>query len=488
MTTSDPPEGSRVGQEADEPNVSGRPPNYLVRRAIVVGAGVVLVAAVAVGIGALLDRGGESSPSGEAVAEWNSAVLLDSRTGQVVVTDTAGEESARFGSGVRAPADAIAVGPTMVVTSADTAAVVDLAGESTQAYDIVPPNAGVVMPAGSAATMIVGSSSGDRALLVHGPTGEVIDTSEFSSIAGAQYDVATSIAVRSGRDVLVTDAGNFQSVLFSFDRDEPSFFPGRALAVSDDLVVTTQNVGNESSISVFDHEGASINGARTAAVRGALITQDRIVLVTLEGDLLELDPSSGDVSSAGTTAIAPVQTAAVTTGTDRLVVVGEGGTSLVGDDGTVVAEFNGGVPIITGINEFATRTSTCLVLVDPDGGLVIASLGDGSIVAEASLPAGATNADVLTSADGCTAAVSSSDGALVIGESDVTTLDSPGELRSLSPDAAAVVIAADGRLELHTIAASEPAGSSGTDPAAGGPEVEGTDLGPDSRTVLFTER
>ena len=35
----------------------------------------------------------------------------------------------------------------------------------------------------------------------------------------------------SGRDVLITDSGNFQSVLFSFDRDEPSYFPGRALAV-----------------------------------------------------------------------------------------------------------------------------------------------------------------------------------------------------------------------------------------------------------------
>ena len=72
----------------------------------------------------------------------------------------------------------------------------------------------------------------------------------------------------SGRDVLVTDSGNFQSVLFSFDRDEPSYFPGRALAVDDELVVTTQNVGTEASITVFDHDGEAVTDARTAVGPG----------------------------------------------------------------------------------------------------------------------------------------------------------------------------------------------------------------------------
>ena len=66
----------------------------------------------------------------------------------------------------------------------------------------------------------------------------------------------------SGRDVLVTDSGNFQSVLFSFDRDEPSFFPGLALAIDADLVVTAQNVGSDATINVFDHAGEPITTGR----------------------------------------------------------------------------------------------------------------------------------------------------------------------------------------------------------------------------------
>ena len=65
----------------------------------------------------------------------------------------------------------------------------------------------------------------------------------------------TRVALASGRDVLVTDTGNFQSVLFSFDRDEPSYFPGLALAVDGDLVVTAQNVGTNATVNAFDHTG-----------------------------------------------------------------------------------------------------------------------------------------------------------------------------------------------------------------------------------------
>ena len=89
------------------------------------------------------------------------------------------------------------------------------------------------MPAGSALTMLATTALGERALLVHGPSGELLDTDTYAPIAGARYDVTTAVASPSGRDVLITDSGNFQTVLFSFDRDEPSYFPGRALAVSD---------------------------------------------------------------------------------------------------------------------------------------------------------------------------------------------------------------------------------------------------------------
>ncbi len=108
--------------------------------------------------------------------------------------------------------------------------------------------------------------------LVHGPSGDVIDTDTFAPVVGARYEFADARSSASGRDVLVTDSGNFQSVLFSFDRDEPSFFPGLALAVDSELVVTAQNVGNDATISVFDHAGEPIATGRTPSVRAGMIS------------------------------------------------------------------------------------------------------------------------------------------------------------------------------------------------------------------------
>ena len=199
MTTSDLPTGTPAGhREIDEDLEPPREPNYLLRRAIVIGSVVALIAAIAIGVGALLDRDSDSATSAGAPAEWDTVVLLDRRSGQVILTDTSGEESARFTSGVRSPTDAIAVGPTLVVTSAAAAGVVDLGTETSQVFDFATAPDGAVMPAGSAATLLVGSSAGDRAVLVHGPSGDLIDTDASVPIAGAAYDVATAVASPSG--------------------------------------------------------------------------------------------------------------------------------------------------------------------------------------------------------------------------------------------------------------------------------------------------
>ncbi|MET0662949.1 MAG: hypothetical protein ABWZ42_07450 [Ilumatobacteraceae bacterium] len=487
MTTSDLPTGTPAGhREIDEVQEPPREPNYLLRRAIVIGSVVALIAAIAIGVGTLLERDSDSAPSAGAPAEWDTVVLLDNRSGQVILADASGAESARFTSGVRAATDAMTVGSTLVVTSAAAAGVVDLGSETSQVFDLATAPDGVVMPAGSPATLLVGSGAGDRAVLVHGPSGDLIDTEASVPIAGAAYDVVTAVASPSGRDVLLTDSGNFQSVLFSFDREQPSYFPGRALAVDDSLVVTTQNVGTESTLSVFDHDGETVSDARTASVRAGMIAGGHVILVTLDGDVLDLDTSSGETSAGGSTAIGPVRSATVTPTGDRLVVVGDGGTAIIDVDGQVLAELPGTAPIGTGINEFATRTSACLVVVDQlDSGLTVVSLADGSIVAEADRPAGvdaaggptAAAGDVLASADGCTAATTAADGVTLVAADGVRTIAGSTDLRSLSPDAAAIVVASDARLQLQAVASDDP------------PDVaEPIDLGPDSRLPLFTDR
>ncbi len=191
-----------------------------------------------------------------------------------------------------------------------------------------------------------------------------IDTERFAPIAGARYDIATTVATPSGRDVLVTDSGNFQSVLFSFDRDEPSYFPGRALAVGDDLVVTTQNVGSEASITVFDHDGSAVSDARAPSVRAGMISGGSVIVVTVDGEVIELTAANGTTSTLDTLAIGTVQTGYVSPAGDRLIVVGDAGSAIIDEAGDVLARSPTWLPLDRGSTNWrrglraASRSST----------------------------------------------------------------------------------------------------------------------------------
>jgi hypothetical protein len=212
-----------------------------------------------------------------------------------------------------------------------------------------------------------------------------------------------------------------------------------------------------------------------------MIAGDHVILVTIDGDLLDLATSSGETSSIGTTSIAPIRSAAVSPTGDRLIVVGEGGTAIIDGHGDVIAEVFGAVPIETGINELATRTAACVVVLDQvDAGMTVVSLDDGSVVAEADDPNGAADGDVLASADGCTAATPAGHGVTIVAADHVGTIAGTTDLRSLAPDAAAIVVATEARLQLQPVATGDSSDASDA--------AEPTDLGPDSRLVLFTDR
>ena len=229
--------------------------------------------------------------------------------------------------------------------------------------------------------------------------------------------------------MLVTDSGNFQTVLLSFDRDAPSYFPGRALAVGTDLVVTTQNVGSEANITVFDHDGTSVTDARAPSVRAGMISGDNVLLVTVDGEILELTVSNGTTSAIDSLSIGTVETGFVTPSGDRLIVVGSTGTAIVDPDGSVLGTFPSAAPLDAGIDELAPRTSTCLAVTSDRDDVVIAALDDGTIVAEA-----LAAAPVFPSVDGCTVVGSADSGLQVITADGLVEHPTDGTLVGLAPD------------------------------------------------------
>jgi hypothetical protein len=475
-----------------------RTPNYLVRRSIAVGGVVAAIAGGAILVGSLIggDEGG--STSGAADVDWNTIVLLDERSGQLIVGNERGDEAVRFPSGVTGPTDALAVGSTLLITSTDATAVVDLDDESSQIIEADFGSNGASMPVGTALTMLTATADGGRAVLAHGPTGDIIDTETFAPIVGARYDVTTSIASPTGREVLVTDSGNFQSVLLSFDREAPSYFPGRSLALNDDLVVTTQNVGSEANVTVFGHDGSSVTDARAPSVRAGMITGENVLLVTVDGEILDLTVSNGTTSAIDSLTVGTVESGYVTPAGDRLIVVGSTGSAIVDQDGVVLGTFPDARPLDAGIDELAPRTSNCLALTSASSSeLVIASLDDGGVVAEAVI-----EPPMLPSVDGCTVVGSVEAGLQVVSADGVDERSIEGPLVGLSPDGeAAVTESTAGRLRLTDLTSptldvadsapsdTAPPNSAPSDTALSDTtETSSIDLGPTSRFVLFTQR
>ncbi|MEO1059167.1 MAG: hypothetical protein AAFY28_19845, partial [Actinomycetota bacterium] len=353
---------------------AGGGPNYLVRRAIAVLGAVAVIAAGAIVVGQLIgdDNGGGSTSSGAVEAEWNTFVLIDERTDDVVLLDEDASELDRRTTGVRAPIEAEVAGATLIVRDDERAAIVEVnSDDEPLEVEFAAGTAPLVRAPGSANTIIAGSADAERLVMVHGPTGDVLDTDDVSSVAGARYDTSQTRADPSGRDVLVTDAGNFQSVLWSFDRDEPSFFPGLALAVGSDVVVTTQNVGTDATISVFRHDGTPVTAARTPAVRAAMVADDGIVLVSVEGEVLALGFDDDEAESAETMAIGNIATGNVSVAGDRLIVQGADGVGIVDPGPSIVGQVAGAQPTTFGLDANAPHRATCLIVDrDPPGEIV----------------------------------------------------------------------------------------------------------------------
>jgi hypothetical protein len=444
----------------------------MIRRAVVVGGVVAVLATASIVVGRMIGSGSDESASGAIDADWDRVVLVDDRSGRIVVADENGEELGRVASGVRNPAASAVVDSTVVVAGDGVVAVVDI-GDGVGSVDVEEFELGadsIVRPSGSALTMVTPRADGGRALLVHGPSGETIDTDTFAPLVGARYEFADARAAASGRDILVTDSGNFQSVLFSFDRDQPSYFPGLALAVDAELVVTAQNVGSDATISVFDHDGEPVSTGRTASVRAGMITGSGVVLVTVEGAVVTMSSSDGAISEAAQLDIGVVQSGAVTPNNDRLVVIGAAGTAIVGDNAEVIASYDGQRPAGDGR---APTGSICLATVDlVDGSaaqITVVDATDGSVLVEA---VGAE--PLISDASGCVVAATTSNGFDVLSSDGVRQFGDDHSLLALSLDGRVVAAELDGRAVLL---------GTGLDDA---PSEEPIDLGPQGRAVHFT--
>ena len=446
-------------------------PNFLIRRAIVVGLVVALIALTAIAAGNLLGRraGGSGLTFGD--SDWNTVVSIDQNIGSVVLTDAEGEETGRFRLGIQSLTDSAVIGSTVIAASTNSIAVADLSAPDDIIIIGIESAGTLVRPSGTVATVIAPDTQSQRVVLVHGPTLELIDTADLDTVPGARYDINLARSDPAGRNVLVTDSGNFQSVLFSFDRDTPSFFPGLALAVDDSIVVTAQNVGTNANINVFDHKGEPGTSTQTASIRAGMIAGGNVILIGVEGEVLSLSIASGEVTTLDSLSVGTVQSGNVAPRGDRLIVRGDQGTAIVDGDGLVIVDLPDAQPTTTGIDELAPRRSACVILARAASNeIVVVDLEDGAIRIEA-----LARPDVLADVSGCLPVVPTSAGYLSLTPDAVQPVTLVGNVLAISPDGGTLVVENNKRLVLTERAVPD---SDRADPV---------DIGRAGRSVAFAD-
>jgi hypothetical protein len=206
-----------------------------------------------------------------------------------------------------------------------------------------------------------------------------------------------------------------------------------------------------------------------------MISDDKVILVGIDGNILGLALSDGDITELGSLSIGTVEFGDVATRGDRLIVVGELGTALIDADGTIVTELPGARPTTSGIDELAPRRTTCLTVErETAGELAVIEFETGKVEAEA-----LASPDLLGAVDGCQPIIPTSAGYLSLTAEEVSPVTLTGDVIAISPDSGTIGVEQSNRLKLVPRATAQPADDADV--------VEPVDVGRSGRQIFFAE-
>lgn len=407
-------------------------PNYAARRMLVSTIAITLV--IAVGVAAWrLGRDEEPRHTG-AGGEWDEVALVDRATGAIVTVDPAGEIGTTLpGSGrvtgVHVDGDRIAtVGSGQIVlTGLDSAAPVT-----------VPIELGATvtrLPIADALWLAVGKASGGNVILVDGRTGTSIDVGALAGQTEPRFYTETIRHDAAGTVFAIADAANFQTIVVRPGAVAPAFLPDQPIAVNGGHVATSQVVGQQADVTLFDAERRALATVPIGLPAGGVFDgdSDEVVVVAIDGGVYRFGDGDEQAERIGTVAVpagATIRFVRPVAGGSRLVVFGDVFEAVIDLDGETVF------------------TTTFAVPVDPpaiEPGWSCLPVGGGdsyhSLIA---LDSGAQLADLTglavdgTAADGCTVIGVRNGLGEVVGSDGSVAL---GNIRSatLAPDGRAVV-------------------------------------------------
>lgn len=373
---------------------------------------------------------GDGDPLLGSTVEWDELALVDRTTGRTLTIDDAGETVQRFvGRGsaneVYTLGERVAiVGPTQIVL------------DGREEPLIIPiERSDTVTPLRTSDTLhlVIGRPTGGNVVIIDVDTGEQLDVGALAEQRDPLLFAETVRSTDDGSAFAVADARRFQTIVVRSDETTATFFPSQPLALSDDRVVTSQIVGRQADIGVFDRDSNSKARVPTELPAGGVMIDDALLMVSTGGGVYRVTDDATEADRIGEIALpsgATVTSVARSFDGERLVVTGSVFQAIVDLDGTTLFSTTFTSPVST---EPPSPVWRCLPVGGDDTYHSLVSLDDGEQIVDL------TGVSVTgVSQDGCTVLGERNGLTEVISEAGAAQL---GRVRAatLGPDGSTVV-------------------------------------------------
>lgn len=365
---------------------------------LVTTVAIMAIVAFAV-IGWTVVRGNGDSPGG-GTGSWDEIALVDRGSGDVVVVDGDGEVVSTS-AGLGRVTEVYAIGDRTALVG--TTQIVLAGGDDQTAIPI--DRSDTITPIRTPGTLhlIVGDANGGEVIIVDVLTGEQLDVGALAAQAEPLiFTEALMFAetVRWSADATsfaVADASSFQTVVVQSGSTDVAFFGSQPVALSDEVVVTSQTIGGQADIELLDYERDSKARVPTPIPSGGVIVDGELLMVSIDGAVYRVQEGATEAERLGQVAVPSGATVASVHPTfegERLVVSGPTFQAVINLEGETVFITTFTMPVDP---DTPRPEWTCLAVGGDDTYHSLVALETGDQLADLS------GVEVIgVSADGCT--------------------------------------------------------------------------------------
>ena len=341
---------------------------------------------------------GDSGSSNSAAGTWDRVALVDRTTGGITTVDESGRVDATIAGFGRAT-DVQTYEAQMALIGVDQIAIVDTRDPTGEPTVIPFERGNTVTPVATTGSsyLVVGAPAGGNVLIVGVGDGSVLDVFAAADPVRPLIFPETLRWAADGSAFAVADAANFQTILVQPGVATAIFLPDQPVAVGDELVATSETVGLQVDIALVDHERRDQVKVRSEIPAGAVMIDDVLVMVSVDGGIYRIESGAETAEQLGTIAVPSgdrVSLVRPALDQQRIVVAGDTFEAVVDLDGNTV---------------FTTSFATTVEVVPSEPTWTCLPVGGGdSFHSLVSLESGEQFADLTglvvtgTSSDGCT--------------------------------------------------------------------------------------